>query len=208
MRTSLDSAASQIALQHSKPKPPKPPKPPAPGADQVQTKDIPKADWNMFVYLNADNNLEQFGKADLNEMEKVGSMNGKMNIFALVDGAKGYEPEKDGWKDSTRLMWIQKDPSDSTKIVSKETYVDPKSDLGKMLAAGKGELNMGDPKVMNAALKYIQAQVPAEHTMVDMWDHGDGWKLCSSDESGRDMSPVAGDLKKALDGVKVDVLGF
>lgn len=184
------------------------PRKPQPTGDQVKPQDIPRADWNMFVYLDADNNLEKYGKDDLNEMEKVGSMEGKMNVFALVDGARGYASEQDGWKDSTRLMWIQKDPNDSQKIVSKEVWVDPQSDLGKLMAAGQGELNLGDPKVMNAALRYVQEQIPSNNLMVDMWDHGDGWKLCSSDDSGDNLSPVEGELKKALEGVKVDVLGF
>ncbi|HVE83217.1 MAG TPA: clostripain-related cysteine peptidase [Myxococcales bacterium] len=173
----------------------------------MKTQDIPRTPWNFFVYLNGDNNLEPDAKDDLNEMEKLGSMPGRMNVFALVDGATKSNG-KDGWSAGTRLMWIQKDPASSSKIVSKEVEVDPKSDLGKLLAGGKGELNLGDPKVMNAALKYVQQNVPSEHLFVDMWDHGDSWHASSSDDSGTTMEPSKGDLQKALDGVKVDVLGF
>ena len=177
-------------------------------AGAVRPQDIPRTPWNFFVYLNGDNNLESDAKDDLNEMEKLGSMPGRMNVFALVDGADGFIPSKDGWTAGTRLMWIQKDPSNSNKIVSKEIAVDPKSDLGKMLAAGKGELNLGDPKVMNAALKYVQQNIPSEHLFVDMWDHGDSWRGASSDDSGTTMEPFQGHLQQALDGVKADVLGF
>lgn len=180
----------------------------APARNAVRTQDIPRTPWNFFVYLNADNNLEADGRNDLNEMERVGSLPGKMNVFALVDGAKGYAPSKDGWNEGTRLMWIQKDPANSQKIVSKEIAVDPKSDLGKLMAAGKGELNMGDPKVLNAALKYVQQNVPSEHLFVDMWDHGDSWHSASADDSGTELQPFKGHLQQGLEGVKVDVLGF
>ena len=182
--------------------------PAAPARNAVSPQDIPRTPWNFFTYLNADNNLESFGKADLNEMERVGSMPGRMNVFALVDGAKGYTPDGGGWDSKSKLMWIQKDPSASDKIVSREVAVDPNSELGKLIAAGKGELNLGDPKVMNAALKYVQQNVPSEHLFVDMWDHGDSWHASSSDDSGTTMQPSRGDLQKALEGVKVDVLGF
>lgn len=188
--------------------------PAAAAGGPVRTQDIPRTPWNFFVYLNGDNNLESDAKDDLNEMEKLGSMPGRMNVFALVDGAAGsktkdgFVPDKDGWTSGTRLMWIQKDPSSSKKIVSREVEVDPRSDLGKLLAAGKGELNLGDPKVTNAALKYVQQNVPSEHLFVDMWDHGDGWRAASIDDSGTDLEPYKGHLKQAFDGVKVDVLGF
>lgn len=175
----------------------------------VRTQDIPRTPWNFFVYLNGDNNLEPDAKDDLNEMEKLGSMPGKMNVFALVDGAgKSTKPDANGWTGGTRLMWIQKDPANSKKVVSKEVQVDPNSDLGKMMASGKGELNLGDPKVMNAALRYVQQNVPSDHLFVDMWDHGDSWHASSSDDTGTTMEPSKGDLSTALKGVKVDVLGF
>src|SRR5512140_3597115 len=190
--------SSRVALSPAAPRPVPPIKP----------KDIPRADWNLFVHLNADNNLESFGKADLNEMERVGSQKGKFNVFALVDGANGYAPETGGWKQGTRLMWVQRDPAKSGKIVSREIWVDPNSDLGKLLKKGHGELNMGNPAVLNAALRYVQGRIPSKSTMVDLWDHGDGWKMASYDESGSELNPVAGELASALKGVKVDVLGF
>src|SRR5512147_1602832 len=93
-----------------------PPRPPsnaaAAGTGPVRTQDIPRTPWNFFVYLNGDNNLEPDAKDDLNEMEKLGSMPGKMNVFALVDGAgRAGKPDSNGWSSGSRLMWIQKDPA-------------------------------------------------------------------------------------------------
>jgi hypothetical protein len=182
-------------------------------ATRVSMRDIPRAEWNLFVSLNGDNDLERFAKRNLNQMEEVGSIPGKLNIFALADGFDrgGVTPGRDGdgWDSRTRLLWIQKDPNKSSKIASRELEIDPSSELGKLLAAGNGELDMGDPQVINAALTYVQAQAPSSKLMVDIWDHGKAWKGVSSDHtSGTKMHPAEGDLGVALRGVRADVLGF
>lgn len=172
----------------------------------ISPKDIPAADWTVFVNLNADNNLEDFGKADLNEMEAGGgSIPGKLNLIALVDG--GSRKDADGWNTGTRLMYVTKDPSNSSKLVSREIAVDPKSDLGKLLAAGKGELDTGSPEVLRAALDYVQRNVESKHFMLDLWDHGNGWRGVSYDDhpsSNLDMP----ELQKTLTGLpkKVDIV--
>ncbi|HEX8822080.1 MAG TPA: clostripain-related cysteine peptidase [Archangium sp.] len=175
------------------------------GQGLLNPKEIPAADWTCFVHLNADNNLESFGKDDLNEMEAVGSLQGKLNMIALVDG--GSLKDGDGWNTGARLMYVTKDPSNTSKIVSREIAVDPKSDLGKLMAAGKGELDTGSPQVLRAALDYVQRNVESKHFMVDLWDHGNGWRGVSYDDkpsSSLDMN----ELKQALTGLpkKVDIL--
>lgn len=171
----------------------------------LNPKEIPAADWTCFVHLNADNNLERFGKDDLNEMEAVGSLEGKLNMIALVDG--GTQKDGDGWNTGARLMYVTKDPNNSSKIVSREIAVDPKSDLGKLMAQGKGELDTGSPQVMRAALDYVQRNVESKHFMVDLWNHGNGWRGISYDDNPH-ASLDMGELKQALSGLpkKVDIL--
>jgi hypothetical protein len=180
---------------------------PTPSASgPISPKDIPAADWTMFVNLNADNNLEDFGKDDLNEMEAGGgSTAGKLNVIALVDG--GSRKDNDGWNTGTKLMYVTKDPNNSSKVTSREITVDPNSDLGKLLAKGKGELDTGSPEVLRAAIDYVQRNTESKHFMVDLWDHGNGWKGVSYDDhpnSNLDMT----ELQKALTGLpkKVDIL--
>jgi hypothetical protein len=191
------------------PKPAAAPKPAPKPLPKIDPKKIPPADWTMFVHLNADNNLEGFGKGDLNEMEKYGSIKGKLNVIALVDGNGGYTSQGNGWTKGTRLLWVTRDPSGSGKITSREIDVDPKSDLGKLLAKGHGELDMGDAKVMNAAMRYVQKNIPSKHFMVDIWDHGDAWHGTSWDETSKDdhLRLSGGELARAFQGVKVDVFG-
>ena len=186
-------------------KPTTPSTPSTPAAGKLSPKDIPAADWTCFVHLNADNNLEEFGKADLNEMERVGSITGKLNMIALVDG--GALNDKDGWKSNTRLMYVTKDPSNTGKITSQEIDVDPNSDLGKLLAKGKGELNTGSPEVLRAAVDYVQRNVESKHFMVDLWDHGAGWRGVSYDDHPADSLDMA-DIKQALSNLpkKIDII--
>lgn len=191
----------------ARPATPAPTTPTLPTEGKISPKDIPAANWTMFVNLNADNNLEPDGKNDLNEMEAgIGQLAGKMNVIALVDGGTGKD-SINGWTNGTRLMYVTPDPTNSKKVTSREIDVDPASDLGKMLAAGKGELDTGSPQVLRAALDYVQRNVKSEHFAVDLWDHGNGWRGVSYDDhpsSSLDMQ----ELKQALSGLpkKVDIL--
>jgi subtilisin-like proprotein convertase family protein len=180
------------------------PIPPDTGAGPIDPRNIPPADWTCFVNLNADNSLESFGKTDLNEMEKVGSLAGKMNVIALVDGGN---QQGGGWEKGTRLMYVTKDPNNSSNVVSREIAVDPESALGKLLAAGNGELNTGSPEVVHAAIDYVQRNVPSEHFMVDLWDHGNDWRGVSYDDHP-DASLDMPELQAALSGLsqKVDIV--
>ncbi|HNV69461.1 MAG TPA: clostripain-related cysteine peptidase [Candidatus Ozemobacteraceae bacterium] len=45
-------------------------------------------EWTWLVFLNADNNLDEFGVTDQNEMAKIGS-NDYLNIVSLIDREKG-----------------------------------------------------------------------------------------------------------------------
>jgi hypothetical protein len=180
------------------------PVPPDTGKGPIDPRNIAPADWTCFVNLNADNSLESFGKSDMNEMEKVGSLAGKMNVIALVDGGT---QSGGGWEKGTRLMYITKDPNNSSNVVSREIAVDPDSDLGKLLAAGNGELDTGSPEVLHAAMDYVQRNVPSKHFMLDLWDHGNDWRGVSYDdhpESNLDMP----ELQQALSGLsqKVDIV--
>ncbi len=54
-----------------------------PTSAQAQVKD-----WTVAIFLNADNNLDQFGIEDQEEMARVGS-NANMNIVTLIDRERG-----------------------------------------------------------------------------------------------------------------------
>lgn len=174
----------------------------------VDVRAIPPADWSVFVHLNADNNLETWGYDDLKEMEKVGSVPGKLNVFALVDGGNSSfaAGTPAGWTSKTQLLWVQKDPNNAAGLVSKRIDIDPASKLGQLLGPSS-EANMGDPEVLRAALDYVH-QVPANHLGVVLWDHGGAWDGMSVDETDKDQLSISnGEVSRALNGESIDFLG-
>src|SRR2546428_13594461 len=61
------------------------------------------ADWTLLVYMDADNNLEDYGIADFLEMAGVGSTS-RVNIVAQFDRAAGYNSQNGDWTDTKRFL--------------------------------------------------------------------------------------------------------
>ena len=120
-----------------------------------------KAEWSVFIYMAADNNLEEAAIFDMNELEQVGSTE-DVNIVVQLDRASGYNSSNGDWKD-TRRYFITKD-NDELNISS--TRLDTDDPLG--------ELSMNDPAVLVDFLSWAVENYPAEHYVVDLWDHGLG----------------------------------
>jgi hypothetical protein len=120
--------------------------------------------WALLIFLNADNDLETFGIADVNEMEKVGSTN-DVAIVVMMDRSPGYDHSNGDWKDTRRFLVSQ--DHDTTRMTSAEL------DSG---AESLGEMDMGDPAVMKNFLAWAIEHYPADHYLVDFWDHGAGWR--------------------------------
>lgn len=60
----------------------------ATNAQKNKAKKIVEKEWTLAVFLNADNNLDEFGVEDQKEMSKVGS-NDYLNIVSLIDRERG-----------------------------------------------------------------------------------------------------------------------
>ena len=124
-----------------------------------------KAEWSIFVYMAADNNLENAAILDMNELEQVGSTD-KVKIVVQIDRSTGsnvedgYDSSNGDWTD-TRRYFITKD-NDSENISS--LRVDD----------GLGELDMSKPNVLVDFLVWAVENYPAKHYLVVIWDHGLG----------------------------------
>ncbi|MFA5478504.1 MAG: clostripain-related cysteine peptidase [Candidatus Muiribacteriota bacterium] len=163
-------------------------------------------EWTVMIFLNGDNNLEQFSISDVIEAEAVGSSD-KVNILIQFDRAEGYDTSNDNWTD-TRIFYVEKS-EDNSKINSKPI---------KML----GEVDMGDWKEAAKFFKFSVDNYPAKKYMFVYWNHGAGWLkrgeeepvkgISYDDESGNHIDSP--DLKKASDemarylGRKVDIISF
>lgn len=119
------------------------------------------ASWNYLVYMDGDNNLEDYVTHDLNELEAGGTHAG-VNVLVLADRAEGYADDDGDWTGS-RYYQIVGDDDDS--VVSSPVIED------------LGEVNMAKPSTLTDFLDWASTNYPADHTALVMWDHGSGWEL-------------------------------
>jgi hypothetical protein len=105
--------------------------------------------WTVMVYLAGDNNLDANGVTDLGEMKRIGSAPG-MNIVAQFDrGGAGFP---------TRRFFIRNGTS-----------------LDEDVVESLGETNTGKPGVLLDFIKWGAINYPADHYMLVLWNHGQGW---------------------------------
>jgi hypothetical protein len=105
--------------------------------------------WTVMVYLAGDNNLDSAGVIDLKEMKKVGSTD-QINVIAQFD-------------------------RQGENITTKRYYIRKGGTLAKDVVGSLGETNMGNPRVLEDFIKWGIKNYPAEHYLVVVWNHGNGW---------------------------------
>lgn len=108
-----------------------------------------KKKWTIMVYMAGDNNLDNNGVIDLNEMKKTGSTK-DINVVAQFDRAGDGIPTK-------------------RYFLKKGTQLD--SDAVQSL----GETNTGDPARLIEFINWGVNNYPADHYMLTLWNHGQGW---------------------------------
>ncbi len=134
---------------------------PAPSGTPTSLPVAPRQ-WNFFVYMDGDNNLEAEAIADLNEMELIGS-NNDLNILVLFDRIDGYDTSNGNWS-GTRLYKVTRDSNPS--LISSEWI--------QSYNATRPELDMSDPDTLKDFIIYCQRNYPAERTVLTLWNHGGG----------------------------------
>jgi len=105
--------------------------------------------WTVMVYMAGDNNLDTAGLTDLKEMKKAGST-ADINIIAQFDNGADH--------------------------ITKRYFLTKGGKLEKdVVPPVLGKTNDGDPKVLEDFLTWGVEKYPAEHYMVVLWNHGNGW---------------------------------
>lgn len=164
--------------------------------DGTEGKAEPK-EWTFMVFLNGHNNLDRFSTLNIKQMENVGS-NDRVNI--VVQWASLDNP--------TRRMLIQR--SESGEVTSPVIESLPPVD-------------MGSADQFFEFIRWTVERFPAQHYMVDIWNHGLGWRF-SPDKLSSPMDISWDDLThhhitteqvgevmrkvKTLIGRPIDILGF
>ncbi len=113
----------------------------------------PEKEWTFLIYLNGHNNLDRYGKEDINEMEQVGSTD-KINV--VVQWASSENSK-------TKRLYVKKDNSPDV-VKSPVIQEMPRVD-------------MGDWRNLVEFAKWGAERYPAKHYFVDVWNHGSGWRL-------------------------------
>ena len=107
-------------------------------------------EWTFMVYLAGDNNLQEYGRADLMEMKEVGSTT-EVAIVAQFDRME---------QGATRRYYLRK----GGKLEADE--------IGPSL----GETNTGDPHELVRFMTWAMREYPAKRYALVLWNHGTGWK--------------------------------
>ncbi len=117
-------------------------------------------EWTFLLFLNGNNNLDNFGKLNINQMEKVGSSD---QVNMVVQWASLANR-------GTRRIYVQKD--ENFAQVTSPTVQD------------MGRVDMGDANVLEDFIKWGVTNYPAKHYFVAVWDHGSGWRALQARKSG------------------------
>ena len=159
------------------------------------------AAWTLLLYHDADCNLEAPMMDDLKEMFAAGGSK-DVNVLALVDRHPSGSAEG-GFSDEG-VGGLQ--DWDTAKIL--------RVDRGRLVALEDvGEVNMGDPEVLQAFLQFGVQNFPARHYGLIFSDHGSSWPgVCADESSGNDMLSLE-EIGSALRGTtsttgKLDLIGF
>ncbi|MDO8124936.1 MAG: clostripain-related cysteine peptidase [Candidatus Hermodarchaeota archaeon] len=125
--------------------------------------------WTVLVYLDGDNDLEEYAFSDLNSMETV-LPSPDVHILVFVDfwstliapysGARCYEVTYD-----TNLNTI------NSIELSHPLPLEP---------------NMGDWQTLRDFIVFGQSYAPAENYLLVLWDHGSGYESVCVDETSAD----------------------
>ncbi len=153
--------------------------------------------WTTLVYLNGDNSLDVASENDFNEMERV------------------------AWKQDIVVCWDRLGPDNSAyyhvRWDSDPSAVGVYAD--NVNRWPQGELNMGDPNTLTDFTQWAISRYPAQHYLLVIWNHGNGWgpregRGVSWDETDCADFLTTNELRDAVEaiadqiGADVDVLAF
>jgi len=169
--------------------------------------------WTIMVYMDGDNDLEEYAIANFNAMEKgladaiAGGntdIQDNLNVIVIFDRIPGYDsnPTEQGgsnWTD-TRLYRVLPD-STADAYFRSERLDDGGAGAGHI--ANLGEQDMGDPAVLSWFISYCKTNFAANNYALILWDHGGGTRA-SGDTRKSSVKEVAYDFTSNYDVLYLD----
>lgn len=117
------------------------------------------AEWTILIFMNADNNLEDYAIANFLDMAKVGSSD-KVNIIVQFDRHGGYDHSYQDWSQTLRFR------------ITKGMKPEPDQKVSDL-----GEVDMGKGESIADFIDWGIKNYPAKKYMLNIWDHGQGYRL-------------------------------
>ncbi len=160
----------------------------------------PPTKWTVLAYMDGDNNLDPYAVTDVDEMENA------MRAF--------LPPDADPIQDTSVRVLVQLDRLDDGYGTHRfELFYDEDADdIGNLASDAEDlgmviqdEADMGSPGELASFIVWGVEKAPADHYMLILWDHGDGWRRAGAsiprkgllyDDHGTSMSIAA--LQDAL----------
>jgi hypothetical protein len=102
--------------------------------------------WTVMVYMASDTDLELFAQADLEEMQKVGSVKGKLHVVAQLARRRFKTP---------------------IRFYIRQGRRDP-------VSRPQGPKDTGNPQVLASYLDWARRTCPADRYMLILWGHSFG----------------------------------
>ncbi|MSP54253.1 MAG: hypothetical protein EXR69_01400 [Myxococcales bacterium] len=168
----------------------------------------PRAAWTVMVFMNGDNDLEEWALGDMNELEEVGSTD-EVNFIVQMDRSPDYTRIDGNWSGSRRF---RAEADSDTRVI------------GSPVVEDLGETDSGDPQTVIDFANWTIENYPADHYALVLWDHGWGWSFTSDTEpkkgiswdesTNSDISAAKGEVLEIVDAVaagiggKLDLLGM
>ena len=149
------------------------------------------ADWTVMVYLDADNNLENFGIDDFVEMASVGSTN-NVNVVVQFDRMPGGDTRFGDWADTRRgLVRLGDTPT-------------------QFWGTSLGEVRMDHQSTLNSFVNWSMSNYQASNYALILWNHGGGYQGIAWDDSTTtsdrlELNEVSSALSNLPD--TIDILG-
>ena len=152
--------------------------------------------WNIVVYMAADNNLEEAGIEDVLEMELSKLDTDIISVFVLFDRSAYYDTTNENWSGSRLYRLKTGKQSQNSMIFSEEIDCE---ELG-LFAGQETELDMSAGYILENLLKFTEKKFPAKHQGVIIWGHGTGWRsadnqvyFCETKETGTQTPEMMND---------------
>ena len=129
--------------------------------------------WGFYIYMAADNSLWEEAQWDLNEMKRIGSRPGLLEIVTLTDYQErsGYRNKADIRNGTTRAYHVLPGELEQTP-------------LSQINSTWEKEVDMGKGESLSDFLIWATDTYPAQNKVLVIWDHGKGWKKVAEDAGG------------------------